>query len=191
MNDLLSQMAADSGQTTDKLDTLDTSKLDGVSRLANDAANLEREIANAEQLLKDKKVALRKITDEQLPEILEAMGLQKFTLTDGSEISVNPLYTASIPVSRKEEAFQWLRDHQFGDIVKNNVTVSFGVGEDETAKDFVSLCGSQGFAPNQLEKVESSTLRGWLRERVEAGDPVPLDLFGAYIAQRATIKRSK
>jgi len=92
-------MAADSGQTTDKLDTLDTSKLDGVSRLANDAANLEREIANAEQLLKDKKVALRKITDEQLPEILEAMGLQKFTLTDGSEISVNPLYTASIPVS--------------------------------------------------------------------------------------------
>ncbi len=191
MNDLLSKMAADSGQTTDKLDTLDTSKLDGVSRLANDAANLEREITNAEQLLKDKKVALRKITDEQLPEILEAMGLQKFTLTDGSEISVNPLYTASIPVGLKEEAFQWLRDHKFGDIVKNNVTVSFGVGEDETAKDFVSLCDSQGFAPSQSEKVEPSTLRGWLRERVEAGDPVPLYLFGAYIAQRATIKRSK
>jgi hypothetical protein len=191
MNDLLSKMASDSGQTTDKLDTLDTSKLDGVSRLANDAANLEQEISDAERLLKQKKDDLRKITDEQLPEILEEMGLQKFTLTDGSEISVSPLYAASIPVDRREDAYQWLRDHGFGDLVKNNVTVSFGVGEDDAAKDFTTLCDLQGYAPNQVEKVEPSTLRGWLRERVEAGDPVPLDLFGAYIAQRAKIKRSK
>ena len=191
MNDLLSKMASDSGQTTDKLDTLDTSKLDGVSRLANDAANLEQEISDAERLLKQKKDDLRKITDEQLPEILEEMGLQKFTLTDGSEISVSPLYAASIPVDRREDAYQWLRDHGFGDLVKNNVTVSFGVGEDDAAKEFTTLCDLQGYAPNQIEKVEPSTLRGWLRERVEAGDPVPLDLFGAFISQRATIKRSK
>ena len=191
MHDLLSKMASDSGQTTDKLDTLDTSKLDGVSRLANDAANLEQEISDAERLLKQKKDDLRKITDEQLPEILEEMGLQKFTLTDGSEISVSPLYAASIPVDRREDAYQWLRDHGFGDLVKNNVTVSFGVGEDDAAKEFTTLCDLQGYAPNQIEKVEPSTLRGWLRERVEAGDPVPLDLFGAYIAQRAKIKRSK
>ena len=191
MNDLLSKMASDSGQTTDKLDTLDTSKLDGVSRLANDAANLEQEISDAERLLKQKKDDLRKITDEQLPEILEEMGLQKFTLTDGSEISVSPLYAASIPVDRREDAYQWLRDHGFGDLVKNNVTVSFGVGDDDAAKEFTTLCDLQGYAPIQIEKVEPSTLRGWRRERVEAGDPVPLDLFGAYIAQRAKIKRSK
>jgi len=44
---------------------------------------------------------------------------------------------------------------------------------------------------SQLEKVEPMTLKAWLRERVEAGDPIPLDLFGAFITQRATIKRSK
>ena len=191
MNDLLSEMESDSGEAPDKLDTLDSSKLDGVSRLAAEAANLEREISNAEQLLKGKKQALHKITDEQLPEALEEMGLQKFTLTDGAEISVKPIYAASIPVDRREEAFQWLRDHEFGDLVKNNVTVTFGRGEDETAKEFVGLCGSQGFVPRQLEKVEPMTLKAWLRERVEAGDPIPLDLFGAFISQRATIKRSK
>ena len=191
MNDLLSEMASDSGEAPDKLDTLDTRKLDGVSRLAAEAANLEKEISAAEQLLKDKKQALHKITDEQLPEALEEMGLQKFTLTDGAEISVKPIYAASIPRDRKDEAFQWLRDHEFGDLVKNNVTVTFGRGEDETAKEFVGLCGSQGFTPSQLEKVEPMTLKAWLRERVEAGDPIPLDLFGAFITQRATIKRSK
>jgi hypothetical protein len=190
-NDLLSEMASDSGDSPDKLDTLDSSKLDGVSRLAKEAANLEQEISDAERLLKGKKQALREITDEQLPEALEEMGLQKFTLTDGAEISVQPRYEASIPVGRREEAFQWLRDHEFGDLVKNNVTVTFGRGEDDMAKEFVGLCGSQGFVPRQLEKVEPMTLKGWLRERVEAGDPIPLDLFGAFITQRATIKRSK
>tara|TARA_R110000787_G_scaffold3451_1_gene13377 strand:+ start:1216 stop:1791 length:576 start_codon:yes stop_codon:yes gene_type:complete len=191
MNDLLSDMASDSGDSPDKLDSLDGGKLDSVARMAQAAANLEQEISDAEQLLKDKKQALHKITDEQLPEALEEMGLQKFTLTDGAEISVKPIYAASIPRDRKEEAFQWLRDHEFGDLVKNNVTVTFGRGEDDIAKSFVGLCGSQGFVPSQLEKVEPMTLKAWLRERVEAGDPIPLDLFGAFISQRATIKRSK
>ena len=191
MSDLISEMQSDSGDAPDKLDTLDSGKLDGVSRLATEAGNLERQISDAEQLLKDKKQALHKITDEQLPEALEEMGLQKFTLTDGAEISVKPIYSASIPRDRKDEAFEWLRDHEFGDLVKNNVTVTFGRGEDETAKDFVSLCGSQGFVPSQLEKVEPMTLKAWLRERVEAGDAIPLDLFGAFISQRAIIKRSK
>ena len=191
MNKLISEMSRDSGDKSDKIDTLDSDKLDGVARLAQEAAILEKEIAEFEQFAKEKKQALHKITDEQLPEALEEMGLQKFTLTDGAEISVKPIYSASIPRDRKDEAFQWLRDHEFGDLVKNNVTVTFGRGEDTIAKDFVDLCGSQGFTPSQLEKVEPMTLKAWLRERVEAGDPVPLDLFGAFISQRATIKRSK
>ena len=191
MNDLLAEMASDSGATSNKIDQLQEGKLDAVSRLATEAAALEHKLADTEKIMKETKAALLKITDERLPEALEVMGLQKFTLTDGSEIAIKPIYAASIPKDRKEEAFQWLRDNDHGDLVKNLVSVSFGRGEDDTAKEFVGLCGAQGFVPSQAEKVESSTLRGWLRERVEAGDPIPLDLFGAFISQRATIKRSK
>ena len=139
MSDLLSEMASDAGSTNDNLDNLKDTQLDSISRLANEAANLEQKIQETEQRLKETKQALHKITDEQLPEALETMGLQKFTLTDGSEIAVKPIYSASIPKDRKEEAFQWLRDHEFGDLVKNNVTVTFGRGEDDTAKDFINL----------------------------------------------------
>ena len=168
MSDLIAEMASDSGDAPDKIDTLDEDGLSTIARLANEAARLEESVAAQEQLLKEQKKALHVILDEQLPEALESMGLQKFTLTDGAEISVKPIYAASIPVNRREEAFQWLRDHEFGDLVKNNVTVTFGRGEDEPM-----------------------TLKAWLRERVEAGDPIPLDLFGAYISTHATIKRSK
>lgn len=191
MNDIIAEMASDAGSNEDTIDKLKDDQLDSISKLANEAASLERKIADTEQLLKDHKQSLHKITDEQLPEALETMGLQKFTLKDGAEIAVKPIYAASIPKDRKEEAFQWLRDHEFGDLVKNNVTVTFGRGEDTIAKDFVNMCSAQGFTPSQLEKVEPMTLKAWLRERVEAGDAVPLDLFGAFISQRATIKRSK
>jgi hypothetical protein len=177
MSDLISEMASDGVDQSDNIDKLNDGQLDGVSGLANRAAELEQLLAKQEQAMKDTKAALHKITDEQLPEALEEMGLQKFTLTDGSEISI--------------KAFEWLRDHEFGDLVKNNVTVTFGRGEDAAAKEFMNLCGSQGYAPDQLQKVEPMTLKAWLRERVEAGDAVPLDLFGAFISQRATIKRSK
>ena len=191
MSDLISRMAFDSGSTSDNLDRLDDGQLDGISRLANEAARLEHRLAEQEQAMKETKAALHRITDERLPEALEEMNLQKFTLMDGSEISVKPIYAASIPKDRRAEAFAWLRDHQFGDLVKNNVSVTFGRGEDEMAKDFVGLCSRQGFVPKQLEKVEPMTLKAWLREQVEAGHPIPLDLFGAFISQRATIKRSK
>ena len=191
MKDLLQEMASDAGSTADKIDRLEDDQLDSIANLANNATNLEQIIVTTEELLKEQKRALYKITDEQLPEALETMGLQKFTLMDGAEISVKPVYGASIPKNRKEEAFKWLRDNDFGDLVKNNVTVTFGRGEDGDAKTFINLCGMRGYTPSQLEKVEPMTLKAWLRERVEAGDAVPLDLFGAYISQRATIKRSK
>ena len=190
-NNLLSDMESDSGSSPDQIDNLKDQSLDAISKLAQGAANLEREIAETEDFLKAHKAALHKITDEQLPEALEEINLQKFTLKDGSEISVKPIYAASIPKDRREEAFAWLRNHQFGDLVKNNVSVTFGRGEDEAAKDFVGFCADKGFVPSQLEKVEPMTLKAWLREQVEAGHPVPLDLFGAFISQRAIIKRSK
>ena len=103
MNDLLSEMASDGGDTPDKIDQLDDGQLDGVARLANEVAELEHTLAEQEQAIKETKAALHKITDEQLPEALEEMGIQKFTLTDGSEISVKPIYSASIPKDRREE----------------------------------------------------------------------------------------
>jgi|TARA_R110002020_G_scaffold154730_4_gene335402 hypothetical protein len=191
MSDLLSQMASDSGQSTDQLDKLEDSKLDAVAKLASQAADHESMIEQLEEKIKLAKAALHKITDEQLPEALEEMNLQNFTLKDGSEISVKPIYSASIPKDRKDEAFDWLREEGFGDLVKNNITVTFGRGEDTNALEFQDLARSNGFEPVQLEKVEPMTLKGWLRERVEAGHAIPLDLFGAYISQRATIKRGK
>ena len=191
MIDILSQMAQDSSAHSDQLDNLDDAKLDKVARLAKKAVALQEEVGRQEKELIHAKNALRAVTDEQLPEALEELNLEKVVMKDGSEISISPVYRASIPKARLAEAYDWLREHGDGDIIKNNVTVTFGKGEDQDARAFAAMCQNQGFTPEQAEKVEPMTLKGWLREKVEAGHAIPMDLFGAFISQRANIKRGR
>ena len=191
MTDILSQMAQDSNSRSDQIDKLDDSKLDKVARLAKEANGLQEEVGRQEKELIDARQALRKVTDELLPEALEDLNLEKVVMKDGSEISVKPIYAASIPKDRLAEAYDWLRQHGDGDIIKNNVTVTFAKGEDLDAQAFMVMCDDQGFTPQQAEKIEPMTLKGWLREKVETGHAIPMDLFGAYISQRANIKRGK
>jgi hypothetical protein len=134
---------------------------------------------------------LMKMTDEDLPSVLEELGVKSFTLEDGSKVSVQPLYGASIPAPRKEEAFAWLRENGYDDLIKNDVVCSFGRGEDEKAADFAQAARERGLSPEQKQTVHAQTLKAWVRERVESGDAFPMDIFGAFVGQRATIKKGK
>ena len=53
---------------------------------------------------------------------------------------------------KKAEAIHWLRDNGLGDIVKNNITVSFGQGEDNKAVDYASLARSNGMNLSKRRK---------------------------------------
>ena len=189
--DILSEMAQDSSANSDQLDKLDDTKLDKVARLANEANDLQEVVARKEEELKHAKKAHRKVTDELLPEAMEKLNLETVVMKDGSEISIKAIYGASIPKNRVDEAYDWLREKGYGDIIKNNITVTFGKGEDQEAQAFMLVCGDQGFTAQQAEKIEPMTLKGWFREMIESGKAIPLELFGAWISQRAAIKRGK
>ncbi len=60
MNDIIAEMASDAGSNEDTIDKLKDDQLDSISKLANEAASLERKIADTEQLLKDHKQSLQK-----------------------------------------------------------------------------------------------------------------------------------
>ena len=165
--------------------------LSSIAELAKEALAMEADIEDLEKTLAEKKEALRSITDERIPEALREIGMSKFEMTDGSIIEVKPFYSASIPADRRGEAYEWLRAHGFDDIIKNTVSVQFGRGEDDAAGELINNIRKQGLLPEQAEKIESQTLKAWVREMVEQGTEFPTELFGAYIGQKAKIKRAK
>ncbi len=160
----------------------------GVAAMAKRAKELEKELEDLEETVKERKAQFRKLTEESIPEVLAQMNLRSFKMADGSSIEVKPFYSASIPEARRAEAFQWLRERGMDDIIKNTVSVRFGRGEDELCNRLLSTLGQQGFPAEQAEKVEASTLKAWVKERVVRGEEFPMELFGAYIGKKAVIK---
>ena len=168
--------------------TVNNDQLTGIAELARRSKLLGKQIEEQEIELSDRKLEQRKLLEEIIPEALAELGMSSFKMGDGSSVDVKPFYGASIKDERRSEAFEWLRGNGFDDIIKNTVSVQFGRGEDELCKRLLATLSEQGFPSKQAEKVEPSTLKAGVKERVELGQSFPLDLFGAYIGKKATIK---
>ena len=153
----------------------------------------EDEVAALEEKLKAKKEERDDISSRVIPELLAEQGLQEIKLADGSKVSVKKEFRATLPKDeiRREAAYQWLRDQNLGDIIKNNVTVSFGKGEDNTANQLVDLAVANGFTPQQKSDVAWNTLTALYEERVNAGLDMPSDVFSLWIKDKTKISRKK
>ena len=152
---------------------------------------LEDEMKREEEALKEKQKEVDRISQDVIPTMLSEMGLSSLKLADGSSVDVKPFYSASISVKNREAAYKWLREQGLGDIIKNDVTVSFGRNEDNKAVDYANLAKSHGFQPTQKLKVEPMTLKALVRERIEAGKEMPTEIFNVFIGNKTTIKRKQ
>jgi len=160
---------------------------DQVERLEN----LQKEVEDADKQLKEKKKNLEYLSGEIIPTMMAEMGLSHLKLMDGSSVDVKPNYSANITIANREAAFNWLRNNGLGDIIKNEILVSFGRNEDNKAADYAALAQERGFQPTQKLKVEPMTLKALVRERIEAGKEMPTELFNVFVGNKTTIKRKQ
>ena len=169
-------------------------KTDNIQSLADQVErleNLNQEVKKDEEDLKQKKKNLEHISGEVIPTMIAEMGLAHLKLMDGSSVDVKPHYSANITIANKDAAFKWLRDNGLGDIIKNEISVSFGRNEDNKAADYAVLAQERGFQPTQKLKVEPMTLKALVRERIEAGKDMPTELFNIFVGNKTTIKRKQ
>ena len=192
MNDIYAMMEQDFEESAaSSVEKLDQGGAVSVASLAREIRQTEKEIEDLEKDLKARKEKLLKLTDQEMPSLMAEMGISSLTLEDGAVVKVTQTYGASILVENRPKAYDWLRDHGYDDIIKNTVSCQFGRGEDDRAKEFAEFAAKSGFAPDQKTEIHPQTLRAFVKERVENGDEFPMELFGAYVGQRATIKKGK
>ena len=178
---LVNQMQQDAGATAQD-------NMGKIGAVANDIADTDKEISDIEDQLKKKKDYKKHLSENVLPNLFAEVGLSELKLADGRHLKVGNYYGASIKEAKKEAAFAWFRNNGFGDLIKNQVSCSFGRDEDEKARGLINTLSEKGFQSSQREWVEPSTLRAFIREQHEAGRQLPMDLLGAYVGQKTTIK---
>ena len=172
----------------DQSDVIDPEKL---SEELEKLKSIQAQIQEAEKKLKDLKSDEKVQSGVVIPKLMEDMNLSSLTLKDGSEVSIKKIYSATIKADKKAEAYQWLRNNGLGDIIKNNITVTFGQGEENKAMAYATLAKGQGYEPAQEEKVHAMTLKVTMEDWKNKGNDVPEDLFWTFDGNQTKIKGKK
>ena len=181
-------------ETTEKKVTkLDDTQLETLSENITRFLRIGGMIGNTEERLRKLKEQYRQLSEEDLPQKMTELGMQDLRLEDGSRITIDMFYATRINKNNRDAAHEWLRQQGHGDIIKNQVSVSFGKGEDDTALETMTLLEKEGLFPDQKESVHPSTLKAFVKERIESGDnaftPDTQKLFSVYQGKRTKITK--
>ena len=163
-------------------------------QLSNEIKTLQeinQEILNQEEKLKELKEREKYYSGIIIPDLMQQLNLKTLTLKDGSQIEVKNVFGASIIADKKQEAHSWLRTNGLGAIVKNEITVKFGLNEDNKAEQYATLARGQGYDPDRKVAVHASTLRTTLEDFQTRGGKIPSEFFRTFEGNQTKIKTKK
>jgi len=173
----------------DQQEVIEKTDIQQLSGYCLELQGLEDDIQSKEEEIKKLKEQADKIASEIIPNMLAEQGLSSLKLADGSSVEIRKTYSCTVKKDNLESAYKWLRDNGLGDIIKNEVFVTFGKGEDNKAQDLLDLAEQSGYEPQQKQKVEPMTLKALFRERIEAGLDMPSDSFHLFVKDQTKISR--
>lgn len=157
-------------------------KLAQLAVLAAEQTKLEHDITQAKQEVAKMEQALATLSERTLPELMDELGMEEFSTNTGLRVKIQEAIRASIPKTRLQEALDWLDQKGLGKIIKREFSVLFGKDEEAWARKFARDLQQRKKALNVTESasVHNQTLCALVRERLKAGEEMPVDLFGIY-----------
>lgn len=165
----------------------DSTQLAQLGDLANDLFLAELKLLEAQEKSREAQEVVRNIAEQQIPELMDTLGIASFETKSGVKLTVADVIRASIPKVRREEAYKWMDEAGFGGLVKHKVIINFGRDEGEAAADLIQDLKTDGHMVSDEKKVESSTLRKFVGDLLNDGKKIPMDLFGAAQFRKAKI----
>lgn len=171
---------------------IDQKLVERINTLIERHGELTAAAAAAELEAKNAKRSADAIVREELPELLMEAGMTELTTADGTKVELRQSVNASISELNRPAAHEWLVKNGFSGLIRSEVNVSFERGQSEVAQEFaaqaVEICSGEVAL---VDKVHPATLKAFVREQLEAGREVPMDLFGVFVFKEANIKQKR
>jgi hypothetical protein len=174
----------------DENNPVDDKSLKALSQKCSKLEALQTEIDQQEHHIKALKEKQRKLSEEEIPSFLQEKGLTSIRLNNGSQVSVSEDIKPGVLVANRSFCYQWLRDNGFGDLIKNIVSVNFGMGEDKDALQLKKRIEDLGLACAEKEEVHYQTLKAFVGEQHRKGVNLP-DEFGVHVANKTKIVQKR
>lgn len=184
MDDFLSTVAADAA-------ALAAAPTDHavVERLALRYLDLVESIAEREAAIAEFKREAEQILTRDLPDAMRETGAgDTVQLRSGTQVTLKPIVSGSIPKKNRPAAHAWLRANGQGDLIKIEMTVAAGKGQHGAGLlALAAQARACGWAVTTEETVHAETLKKFVRTAVAAGRTLPLDTLGIFVGQRAEV----
>lgn len=160
-----------------------------LTKLAEAQLLAEDELAKAEANVLTCKKQLEEIAERQIPDLMESVGIETFTIAGGRTISIKEKIQASIPKDTEAKAFKWIRKIGSGKMIKHILAVQLAMGEDELAEKITKAIKEEkpDLDIKDAEAIHASTLRSFVTRRLKAGEEVPMDLITVLRQKRSVI----
>lgn len=165
--------------------------LSRITNLVNEAKAAASDVNKAMADLKTKQQRYNNLVEFQIPEAMAEAKQEALKTADGTPVEVAETLYAAIPKARLPEAIMWLTANGGESIIKRKLELGFDKGEDQQASRCLDTLLEEGFTPTDTQSVNPMSLAAHLREMVERGETVPMEMLGAYVRKVAKIKGVK
>lgn len=159
-----------------------------LSQLCQEMLDLENASEKLAADLADVNKRLQEYRIGRIPGLMNELNLSELKLASGAKIAVSQVINCRFKIETKQDALQWLDDNNFGSMVKHEVSVDFGKGEDLKAKQAVAALTDMGLQPSDTKDVHFQTLSAWARRQVAENATLPSNLFDLSILNIAKVK---
>lgn len=197
-DELLARMQRDA---VDTRPTGSSEELASLSDLISQAQSIQADVEQLERELVNAKADLRRLTDELIPDALDAAGVRRFETANGLEVTCDVLYSATLGRGRDEDAadhrnrvrraLRWLRESGNAGLIRSQLIARLDDYDAEVQRAARAALEDLGVSSERKDEVHPSTLRAFVNERMREGDPVPLEDFRVAEFRHAKIKARK
>ena len=149
---------------------------------------LQQRIATGEALLTELHEQERQMREVGLPALMQEFGLHTATLADGTTLAMDTSVHAKLSEKQKPAAYAWLREHGYDEVIKSQLTLRFGKGEDAHLQRTCDLLAEAGTPYDVRNDVHPQTYKALIRELLREGLTVPLDTLGVFTRIECIVK---
>jgi len=166
------------------------SSLAEIEKLAAHVVGQIKQAEELEEVLKQLKSEINDIKHSRLPDMMASAGLQSITTSGGAVIKIDDFCSGSLPKdpTKREEALQWLVEHDGEGLIKTNVDLVFGRGDHDLALEIAEELKARKLEVTVESGVHPMSLQSYARERIKSGDDIDPQKLGLFVGRVAKIK---
>ena len=146
----------------------------------------EQKVLDLDAQLKIAKRSRDYIAGTQIPEFMKDAEIEFIGMSGGRRVDIKEILAVQPLAANRPLVYAAVAEAGDGSLIKTTVSIPFGRGEQEKVKKLLATLQRAGLTPKCDTKIEPSTLKKWVKDRLAAGKPVDKDLFGVRDFSKAT-----